>query len=99
MWKKASVLPLLVCQLLSICKTGKEIFTYQSDFNLLADHIYAKIVIIAAIYTNLFRCQYDAIVKRAGRSLVQLFYSEIVSFGQLLPLNCEDSACSINKVG
>lgn len=74
--EKALASMLLLHQFLSIYKTGKKIFTYkkyahnlgQSDSDLFADHIHAKIMIVAAIDINLFRYYYDAVVHPAGHS-------------------------------
>lgn len=83
------MLLLLVHQFPSIYKTGKEIPTYkkymcnlgQSNFNLLADHIYAKIIIILAIDINFFERQDDVVVQLVEHSLKELFYCRDVSFG------------------
>lgn len=53
----------LIYQSLSICKTRKKISNYRrytcnlskSDYNLLVNYIYTKIVIVSIIYTNFFR--------------------------------------------
>lgn len=70
----------------------------QSDSNLLANHIYTKMVIVSAINIDLFRRQYDVVVQLARRSPEQLSYYKDVSFGHLPLLNCENFACLSDKL-
>lgn len=52
----------LICQFFSVCKIGKKILTYkkyvrnlnQSNFNLLANYTYIKIVIVSIINIDFF---------------------------------------------
>lgn len=69
-YKQNLVPPLLVYQFSNIYKTGKEILIYkkymcnlgQSNFNLLADYIYTKIITVLAIDINFFEHQYNVVV-------------------------------------
>lgn len=67
------MLSLLIRQFSSICRTRKKIpihkkYIYnlsQSDFNLLADYIYIKIIIVRIINMNFLGRQYDAVIQPA----------------------------------
>lgn len=67
------MLLLLIYQLFSIYKTKKKILIYkkyicnsgQKDFNLFTNHIYAKIVIVFAIDTDLLKRQYNMVMQAA----------------------------------
>lgn len=61
---------LLVRQLSSVCRTGKQILTHkkyacnsgQSDSDLLADHTNAEIMILSVMDTDLLGHQYNVVV-------------------------------------
>lgn len=103
---KGLLLPVLICQFPSICRTGKEIPTYrrytynsgQSNSDLLADPTNAEIVIVSAMDTDLRRSQCDMVVQPAGRSPEQLFCCGDVNFGHSLPPNGQGSTRSSNKI-
>lgn len=93
-------------QLSSVYKTRKKILIYrkyvcnlgQSNSDLFADYIHAKIVIVLTIDMYFLGRQYDAIMQLARHSLEQPLYYENVSFGNLSLPNCEGLAYLINKV-
>lgn len=66
--------------------------------DLLADHIYVKMVIVPAMGTNLFKRKYDMVVQPAERSPNQPFCYEDVSFGYFLSPNYKGLACLSNEV-
>lgn len=70
----------------------------QSDFDLLVDYTYAKIMIVPAMDSNFFGRQDNAVMQSAGQSPEQLFYCGNVGFSYFSLLNHKSLACPIDKV-
>lgn len=96
---------LWVSQLPSIYRIGKWISTYtrytynsvQSDFDLLIDHKYAKIIIIAAIDTDLLGPQYDKLLYNHQNAAQGAPLCGNFNFNHFFLLNYKGLACLINK--
>lgn len=72
----------------------------QTDFDLLTDYIYAKIVIVPTMGLDFFG-HYDEmtlVVQPAQQNPKQFLYCRDVSFGHSAPPNYEGLVCLIDKV-
>lgn len=106
MCKTLNTNTLVTLTLTVIYKIEKRLFIYrrqvhnsdQNDFDLLADHTQAKIIIISAISKCFFGRQGDAGVQPAKRSLKQPFCCGNISFSHLFLSNCEGLTCLIHKI-
>lgn len=104
--KKALALLFLGCQLFSIYKTEKKILIYrkyihnssQSDFNLLADYINIKILIISIMSLDFFRRQDDAVIQPTKRNQEQSTCCKNISSCYSPIPNCKSLAYLIDKI-
>lgn len=104
--KKASMIPLLIRQLPSVCRIGKKIPIYkkymrnsnQSHSDLLANYTNAKIVIKPPISKDFLGRQCGADVQPAVHSPEQAFYCKNINFSHFSLPYCKGLTCPINKV-